>query len=232
MKKHLLAVSVIAALTISNHAKADQINFGNAYIGLGGGLVVPATTNISVNGGVTGSGNVHYKDGYDIKALAGYHFNQYIAGETELNYARSDYDHVSGSLTGGGLGVGSGSIGINGHVSAVVGLLNALITPINFNGISPYVGGGIGVAYTQSDINSGTFRGLTYSTGGYKNNRTKFAADGLIGADVALGNGLSLGGRYQYVWINSSETSSGGTLTAKEGNSAANVFTLQGVYHF
>jgi hypothetical protein len=48
-------------------------------------------------------------------------------------------------------------------------------------------------------------------------NKTDFAADGLAGFDVPVANGFSLGGRYQYLWINSGNTTTDAGVTAVEG---------------
>lgn len=231
MKKHLLALSVLSIL-VPCSAQADAtFNSGSAYGGIGGGIVIPQNTNISVSGAITGAGQIHYKDGAGITGSLGYHFNDYFAGEAQIGYSRVNYNHVSGTLSAGTFGSFSGNLGIDGHASAFTGLLNGIVTPFHNLSFSPYIGGGIGFARTSSHINS-LNDGVTTLTVDSSDSKTDFAADALVGFDVPVAKGFSLGGRYQYLWINSGTTSTDGGVTGKEGNFGANVITAQATFKF
>jgi opacity protein-like surface antigen len=81
-------------------------------------------------------------------------------------------------------------------------------------------------------IGSETFNGTTVAVNSSES-KTHFAADGLAGFDVAVAPGFSLGGRYQYLWINSAESSDvGAGVTEKDGNFRSHVLTAQAVFKF
>lgn len=235
MKKYLLGLSLLSAAlpATANAAVSPQTaDFGKFYVGVGAGIVVPQGTDISASGTVTGSGTLNYKDSAGIMGLAGYHFSDYLAGEAELGYSSLDYDNVSGTLTAGSLGTGSGSIGINGHTNAFVGLANAIVSPFGKTlGIVPYIGGGIGFASTSSKINSLSFGGATANVDS-SNSETNLALDGIVGVDVPVADGFALGARYQYLWVNTDQTTSGTAISSSQGNFGASIITAQATYKF
>lgn len=222
MKKYLLSLAVLAAFLPINKAHADRINLGDAYVGVGANLILPSERSISASSTLlTGSGDLHFKTGGGASLYAGVHLNPLLAAEATLGYGAYGYDHVSGTLNGLCC-----SAKVSGQDNEAIGLVNVLVTPFHSYGISPYIGGGIGAVYLHSKLNSGTIGGLTYT--GVTDNKAAFAADGLVGADVALGKGFTLGGRYQYIWAATSTTVDRISL----GDSKANVFTLRGTYAF
>jgi opacity protein-like surface antigen len=76
-----------------------------------------------------------------------------------------------------------------------------------------------------------SFGGST-ATVSSSHSETDLAWDAVAGADVALGEHVSLGGRYQFVWIDSGSSASGGGVTGKSGNFGAHVVTAQATYRF
>lgn len=191
---------------------------------------MPNNTNMDITGAITGSGKIHYKDGAAFTGALGYHFNDYFAGEAEIAYSRVKFDNISGTLTGGLLGAGTGNIGVDGHASAFTGLLNGIVTPFHNLGFSPYLGGGLGFASTHQTINSETFGGTTVAVNS-SDSKTDFAADALVGFDVPV-EGFSLGARYQYLWIKSGDTTTDSSVTEKDGNFSANVLTARATFNF
>ncbi len=192
MKKLLaLAVSLIALSSTTAEAApsaadgTQTTNYGNFYVGLGAGVVVPESTSVTISGSITGSGNVNYDDGAAVLGMVGYHFNDFVAGEGELGYSSFDYNNISGSLTAGSLGTITGTIGVNGSVSTVVGLFNAIITPLGKNKLSPYIGGGLGFASTDAKVNSLSANGTTALVNS-SNSETDLAADGIVGLNFAV----------------------------------------------
>lgn len=227
----LLLITVVCTPVSAYASTSPQTaDYGKFYVGLGAGVVVPTNTSVSASGAVNGSGNLSYKDDASIMGMAGYHFTDYLTGETELGYSSLDYDSLSGTIAGGGL-TGTGSVHVNGHVNAVVGLANAIVTPLGNSGISPYVGGGIGFASTDSKVNSLSSGGVTVADNA-SNSETNLALDALVGVNFPVAEKFSLGARYQYLWVNSAATYSGSGITQKEGNFGANIITAQATYNF
>ena len=232
MKKFLYTLPFLTVL-LAAPAQSEPFTFGNgnAYASIGAGVAIPQDTSVSVSGSITGTGKLGYKDGLALTGSLGYHFNPYLAGEAELAWSRVDYDHLNGTLTAGLLGAGSGSVGVNGHASAFIGLLNGIVKPFGDLRVTPYIGAGVGLAATKSVINSESFQGAT-ATVNSSENKTHFAMDGLAGFDIPVQKGFSVGGRYQYLWINSKETYTSGGLTEKDGNFGASVITAKATFHF
>ncbi|MGO8867554.1 MAG: outer membrane beta-barrel protein [Alphaproteobacteria bacterium] len=234
MKKPLAALALLSVFlpasvwAAASASPAPQTaNYGDFYVGLGAGIVIPQSTSVTATGAITGSGNLNYDDGAGVLGMAGYHLNDYLAGEAEFGYSSVDYSNISGTLNGV-----SGTIGVSGHSSAVVGLANAIVSPLGRSlGVIPYAGGGLGFASTDSHISSLSVGGTTVPVNS-SHSETDFALDAIAGLDVPVADGFSLGGRYQYLWINSSTSASGGGTTVHEGNFGANVLTVQVTYRF
>src|ERR1017187_1372531 len=104
MKKHSISLAALAvaiafvgsaASTAGNAADAVQTaNYGNAYVGVGAGVLIPQSTSWTMSGSVTGSGTINYNNGAAIIGMAGYHFNDYLASEAELGYSSFDYSNL------------------------------------------------------------------------------------------------------------------------------------------
>lgn len=236
MKKHLATFAfmlILVPTSVWASSIAPQTaNYSDAYVGLGAGILVPQSTSLNFSGAITASGNINYDDGAAILGMAGYHFNDYLTGEVELGYSSFGYNNISGSITGGALGTGSGSIGVNGNIDALVGLANAIVTPLGRgNEVIPYIGGGLGFASIDATIHSLTFGGTTVADNA-SDSETDFALDAIVGFDVPVVDGFSVGGRYQYLWVNSGSTTTGGGITAHEGNFGSNIITAQATYNF
>lgn len=231
MKKYLLSVATILALVPLTAKAETDWSLGKFYAGLDGGVVLPQDTNVSATGaGFAGTGHFSYKDGYQIAGFVGYHFTDFLSAEGQLAYDRSSFDKLSGTITAGAL-AGSGSVSANGHISAFTGFLNGIITPFHSNRFVPYVGGGIGVAAGRTSLDSLSANGVTVNVGSTEN-RTDFAADGVVGFDVpfsmfSAGQDVSLGLRYQYLWVNSAETVTSNGVTATSGNISANIISAR-----
>jgi len=212
-------------------AEPAHADFGKFSAGVGGGAVIPRDTSFSISGSITGSGDIHYKDSAAVLGIAGYHINNYLTGEAQFAYSSVDYDKISGTLTAGSLGTGSGDIGIDGHTDVYVGMFNAIATPLGVKGLSPFLGAGVGFAVMDSKINSMSFQGTTSAINS-SNSDAYLAANGLAGVNYTFANNFSIGGRYQYLWINSGSSSSGGGVTGKEDDVAAHVITAHVTYTF
>lgn len=231
MKKLLLScVCLLAIAPLS--ARAETMNIGSGYAGIGGGLVVPSSRSVSGSAtGFNGSGDLHFKNGATGSLMAGYHFNDYLAGEVALGYGSYGYDHLSGSVTVTGLGTAVGNVNASGHDHVTLGIANVILTPVHGLSFVPYIGGGIGVGRINSTLDTLSANGAT-ATENASNSKTGLALDGILGADVPLANGFSLGGRYQYVWLDSSDTATVDNVPVKLGDSKSNVFTVRATFKF
>jgi opacity protein-like surface antigen len=238
-RSHFAAILAIALALVSSHAAAaaptKQLNvadFGNFYIGASAGIVIPQSTEVTISGAITGSGDINYKNAAAITGFIGYNFTDNIAAEAELGYSSVDYDNVEGTLTAGSLGTGSGTIAVHGHNDAVIGLINAILHPLGrHNTLSPYVGAGIGFAAIESKVDSLSFGGTT-ATVNAEQSETDLALNGIAGVNLAVTDNITIGARYRYLWINSEDSTTASGVTGNVGNFSAHVITGQATAHF
>jgi opacity protein-like surface antigen len=215
------AATLLAGVSDAAAQRATQ-NYGKFYVGIAGGVAVPQDVDFTFSGGVVGTGKLSFKTGAAVTGEFGYHYNDLIAAEVELGYAKLDFDKFSAAGT---------SVAFNGHIDTVLGFVNAIVTPLGRSVFTPYVGAGVGLAHGETKLDSITAAGTTTPIGG-SSSGTDFAANALIGADFALTSNFSIGGRYRFVWINDSNTQSSGGVTVKQGDITSHVFTANLTYRF
>ena len=237
----LCAIMTIGLASGAAYAEADghgKMNIGDFYISASAGVIVPEDITTTVSGSIansasSGSGKYTFTAGPSINASVGYHLSNYLAAEAEIGYSVFWFKSLSGSLTVG-TNSATGSIGVDGNVDNVTGFANAIFTPLGrtgFWGVTPYVGGGLGLAHTSREINSFTVNGTTYAVTEHRSG-TNLAADAILGFDYAASDKFSFGGRYRYMWVKSgrSQTSSG--LSETTGDSSSHAFVANAAFHF
>lgn len=178
-------------------------NFGKFYAGVAAGMVMPEDVSFSANatqGGASASasGKFEFDNGHSVSAFAGYRFSDYVRGEAELGYTAFDYDKITGTLTvtsGSTTANVSGSAEIEGDVSAVVGMLRGIVTPLGKSKVTPFVGLGVGFVSVEESI---TRIGTTSLNA--KADSTDLAVDGTVGIEFAVSDKVDLGARYRYLW--------------------------------
>ncbi|SDH09386.1 outer membrane protein [Roseospirillum parvum] len=202
-----LATTVATTLATTTPARAGEMTFaeGRAYVGLEGGAALPADIGVSAattSGGVTvtGSGEISLDTGLAIGLIGGYQITEWLVGEAELAYAQFDYESISGSVTfndGTSAVVVNGSAPVDGDITTVIGMANLLFTPlVDTSGhIQPFIGGGIGFASYDDTVTS--IGGTTLT--GASSSDTVFAWQFKTGIEVAVGDDITVGGRYGYL---------------------------------
>jgi opacity protein-like surface antigen len=233
MKKLFLAMALCAFGTPAFAASSIHapVHYGNFYLGAGYGGVLPNESKISFSGAITGSGDLEYKTSAMFTGVAGVYFTDYLAVEAELDYSEVEYNGVSGTLTGGILGTGTGTLSIDGQDTYVLGMANALLSPFGRSGFSPYLGAGAGVAHAESNLDNLHFDGSSAVVNA-KQSKTSLALAGIAGLDYVLGRQLSIGARYRYLWIDSADTSAGGGVTTNFEDFKTHVLSAQVTYRF
>jgi opacity protein-like surface antigen len=97
----------------------------------------------------------------------------------------ADFD----SGTAGGI-----TVPINGDLSSLLTMVNANFHPNPGGGIDPYVGAGIGMAFSEIKVDS--IGGVPINS---KDSSDDLALQGTAGVNMALGGG-KLGAQYRYIW--------------------------------
>ena len=159
MKKYLIAATVMAALPFA--AQAQQINAQQGfYVGAGGGL----DWFIGTQGGVSTS------TGWAVGGKAGYDF---VGPRLELEVGYGQVP-VSARIPG---------TAIDGNVGSLNVMANVLYDFMPTSVITPYIGGGLGVAFIDSNTSLGA---------------TAFAFQGMLGVAYNVNEQFRIGleGRY------------------------------------
>jgi opacity protein-like surface antigen len=161
----LRRVTVLAALALAStagatHAQGLSFGTGKWYVKGFGGATWPSGDDGDISGvgaGLSARGDADYDTGYTLGAAIGAYFTPNFAMELEYAYRNADADTDVTVTDSAGNIVSDDTIGGDAHSNAV--MLNALYY---FNGMGPngawipYVGGGLGWANAEIDID-GTF---------------------------------------------------------------------------
>ena len=197
--KVLLATAMTCAL--SAPAFADEAVSGNNYARLSAGVISPEDIDVTVGPTVTFS----FDTGYTVSGAVGTWVNDNITVEGEATYLSADFDKGES---------GGVSVAIDGDFSSALLLANAAFHLSGKNAsLDPYVGAGVGVAFSKLSIDS---------IGGVAVNQSDSATDAAAqlsaGLNLSLASGVSVGAQYRYLYIDSgsddSDGFSGHNLTA------------------
>ncbi|MFA5123108.1 OmpA family protein [Zavarzinia sp.] len=172
MRLALGLVSAAALLVAGAAAQADMVS--GPYITGFGGYTINPDTDFTTSGG--GSGEFSFKDGWLAGAAVGYDFGR-ARIEFEGAYHKNEFDKASGAL---------GSVSIDGKITNISMMVNALYDFENSSIVTPYVGFGMGAAHLEVDSGNDT------------PSDTAFAFQGLAGAKIAVTENLSAVVDYRY----------------------------------
>lgn len=182
MKKpvSLLAALFLCLLTVP--AIAAQPGY---YIGANAGVMIPETSRFTVAGTDVA---ITYDAGFTASAIGGYKFNNGIRLEGEINGRSATTSKLEALGT---------SLKYDSTVSAVGGMANAYYDISTGTSFTPYVGGGIGVAYLFTSDSTVNAVGTTIPV--YKNSGSAvlaYQAAAGIAYDITKHVTLDLGYRY------------------------------------
>jgi opacity protein-like surface antigen len=100
--------------------------------------------------GPGGAGTIEFDPGFAVGGAGGYNFGMFRI-EGEIGYQRNEMDRASICSTGYGCVSGS----ISGNMSALSGLGNVYLDFVNSSPFTPYISGGMGIAYVNAEIDEG-----------------------------------------------------------------------------
>jgi len=190
LRSALLAATAIAALPALAHAQVVD----GIYVSLGGGynLATGADVEAKPTGGATQTGTVTFDGGFAGLAAIGYGFGNGFRVELEGNFRGNKVDSISQSI---------GGKATSGSQYTYGAMVNALYDFDFGIGVLPYIGGGVGYAFTDWD----GVRGSTTNSGGTQlrvdDDDGQFAYQGIVGLALPLYDllpGLSVTGEYRY----------------------------------
>ncbi|MCR9134828.1 MAG: porin family protein [Alphaproteobacteria bacterium] len=169
------------------------------YLSLHGGVTFPDNPDIVFDllgqTGVPGRGN--NDNGYRVGGALGYGFNELLSGEVEVSYANSDVNSI---YAGGIFNVTTPTTG-DGSLWTTMG---NIVLGHDMGGWRPYVGAGAGAARMDLDV-SGFGSGVD-------DHDWTWAVQAFAGADLSLTQNMSIGARYRYQHVGSTNFSDGNGL--------------------
>ena len=186
----LLLATALAAV-VSTPAFAGKADVGKTYVKLSGGAFIAEDIN-----GTVGATNVNlsFKTGWTIAGGVGYWITPELAAEGEVTYLTADFDKGT---------AGGSSVNIDGTYESVLTMANVNFHPMADDSFDPYIGAGIGAAFSNLDVKS-----IGGTSVNISDDSTDLALQGTAGFNFALDQSTSVGAQYRYVW-----TDTGGSGT-------------------
>lgn len=162
------------------------------YASLHAGYVMPGDVDgdIIFGGGTTDVG-IDVEDGYRIGGSLGYDFNSMIGVEAEVSYSQTDVDSLSAAALGG--------VSPTSGDASILTLMGNVIIGQQYDRWRPYVGVGAGAAHLNLDV--------VTLLDDVDDSDWAFAAQAFVGLDFSLTDTVSLGARYRYLHIGSTDYS-------------------------
>lgn len=200
------------------------------YLGLGVGPIIPQGVSANVNGSISGRGTLKFNASGFVGVLVGFQFTDHFGIEGEGGWTLYD----SYSLTGTFSRLGSplaGTILLNGDMHTWLGLLNVLYRPRGQSArLAPYFGAGVGAAGLEWLVDSRPGGSIPLSLRGGSGG---FAPDGIAGVEYSVTKRFSLGGRYNFVALETNgPTLSGGGIVLGHSKPYLHILQATGTYRF
>ena len=154
MKTNLFASVAVAALVLTEGAAQSQeaLSFDNphVYVSVFAGSSLPNDIKVNYNSGAySSSTSMHLKSGYLLGGAIGMEANDYLRGEIEYSRGRWEGKSYWAKVSGGVINSGD----FPGTATANFLLANVWFDLKTQYPITPYVGGGLGIGWTDANLN-------------------------------------------------------------------------------
>jgi opacity protein-like surface antigen len=181
----LFPVVTVFSLALAGGAMADGSS--KYYVDVGGGYTIIDDADLSDSTLPGVSGTLSADGGYQFTAAIGREMGSGFRAELEFSYRQADLDDITIAafgLTATGV--------VDGDVSTLSGMANVLYDFELDGKITPYIGGGLGVASINVEIDS--VAGVTTA---FDDSDTVIAYQGLVGLRYPLTDQISIRGGYR-----------------------------------
>ena len=186
MRKLAIAVALASTALATPAVARDH----SIYVGLEGGVMWVEDSPFNITDNRTNPQyNIDHKTGYDIDAIAGYDFGA-VRVEAELGYKHASIDAVNTLDT---------VFAADGKASALSLMGNVLFDFGDENGLSGYVGGGVGIANAKFSFDSPHL--LPYGVVSFSDSDSKLAYQGIAGMRYAITPNIDLGLKYRFFTV-------------------------------
>ncbi len=174
-----LGVVAAAAIMLALPGTAEAYPKQGWYTGVAGGVGILEDSDATF-GGITNK--FEFKPGFAISGSVGYGFENQLRPEFEIAYRRNVVDQISG------VGAGSGT----GNFNTLAFMGNLLYDFNLHNGLTPYIGGGLGLGLVGAD-GAGNFIG-----GQLDSEKPRLAYQGIVGVSYEIYERLDFTADYRY----------------------------------
>lgn len=190
MKLKTTLFAAAATIAISPAAHAYEGLYG--AIGAGLSYVQPDRDFEELAAGI--DGEVDYDNGVGVYAAIGYDYGNSWRGELEFSFADNDLRHIAGGPGFQGFGAESNLSGSLTQRRFMANLIRDIDGLPGWTAVTPYIGGGVGVAFTSFEA---TGTNATDSIA-FDGSTPRFAYQGIAGLAVDLAENLILDLSYRY----------------------------------
>lgn len=192
-------LAIALALSTTVLAGPALARDGAWYVGGDFGAMIVEDTDLEftpgTTAGTTGLANLGFNEGYDGALFAGYDFGAFRL-EAEVSYKHADSDELTTvGLTPPGTTGASGIFqGGDGDISVLSGMINGLLDFGDDDGLSGFVGGGVGIAR----VDLGNVRAFTNTGDIVDGSDTRLAWQLVAGVRQALSRNVDIHLRYRF----------------------------------
>lgn len=156
---------------------------------------IDATFTPGLGAGTTGTANIGFEEGFDGGGFVGYDFGAFRV-EAEVSYKQTEVEELltNGVTAPGTAGAVGTFTGANGDISVLSGMVNAMLDFGDDDGLSGFVGGGVGIA--RVDING--VSAFTNTGVFLDDSDTRFAWQVIAGVRQALSRTVDIHLKYRF----------------------------------
>jgi len=227
MRKLAIAMA-LASTALATPAVARDQSF---YVGVEGGVMLVEDTDFDVSNLVAGTVTnfddaitVNHDYGYDVDLIGGYDFGM-VRVEGEVGYKRASIDDIAiTTALGGRAGLDS-----EGSVRVWSAMANALLDFGDDDGLSGFVGGGIGLANVRYKMDVAAISRDRLDIGGTDSDRS-LAWQAIAGIRAAISPNIDLGLKYRYFNVKKLDFDSG--ISALDGRFRSHSLLASLIFNF
>ena len=160
---------------------------GGLYVSIFGGAAILGDVDYTGSNGATGE--TFFDTGYNVDAALGYDLGNGLSLEAQVGYfsaAQTGGTYVNPPI--------DTDVPVTGTGSVLYGMVNAWYG-VDLGGITPFIGGGVGVASVTLDS---TYTGPLFAASTFEDTAVTYAAQIGGGVSLAVAENIDLVGRYRY----------------------------------
>ncbi len=206
-----IALSLLGATSLQSANAADVLDndsvsavgsgfYFSGFVGAGftddadfSGIVTPPGGQQNVDTDFDTDVNFGASVGYNLGSFGSENISTRV--ELEVSYLQSDVDELD--FSGNGPGIENNT---SGDISRLLVMANALVDINTDTAFTPYIGGGLGIAFTDIDIVYGGAAGAPPPVA-FDDTDTNFALQGIVGASYAFSENISLFADARYTQV-------------------------------